>query len=464
MQGLFDFSEPKRANPTAPQEVDGLPPPIVEDRGEQLEAKTYQVTELVRAAGRTLEARYGVVWVEGEVSNLSPSRAGHVYFALKDAEALLPSVMFRAQANRLDFQLADGLKVRARGKLSIFAGNGKFQLIVEALEQAGLGPAQIAFEQLKKRLHAEGLFDPARKRRLPAWPRRIGLATSPTGAAIRDVLRIAQQRGRMRFLIAPCQVQGPSAPQEIIAALRLLERQPDIDVIIVGRGGGSAEDLAAFNDEGLARAIAGCRVPVVSAVGHEVDFTIADFVADLRAATPSNAAELVVPLFADAEARLKDAYGRLLRSGRRTLVEARQRLDVAQERTTAAFKQGIARRRRLLDTEGRKLAGLHPKTRLDRDRAVLLALRKRLETRIRVELDQRRRAFATSAGKLDAMSPLKVLERGYSLTRDAAGKVLTLAADVSAGDPVTVKLARGELECVVQSVVPQSHNDDGEPQ
>src|SRR6185437_12790906 len=245
----------------------------------------------------------------------------------------------------------------------------------------------------------------------------------------------------MRFLISPCQVQGETAPFEIIRALRRVERH--VDLVIVARGGGSAEDLAAFNDERLARAIAACRVPVVSAVGHEVDFTIADFVADHRAATPSAAAELVVPLFADASLRLDEAHARLLRAGKRAIGDARQRLDTAEERAASAARQVIARRRRLVDDLGRRLAALHPRARVQRDRAALVALHSRLQGRLRLILDGRRRAFATSAGKLDALSPLAVLERGYSLTRAADGTVVTQAAQVAPGEAVTVRLSRG---------------------
>ena len=453
-QSLFELG---RADP-APS---SLPSPPLGERAqpiseERATPKTYAVSELVKLAARTLEARYGVVWVEGEVSNVSAPRSGHLYFTLKDAGAQLPSVMFRTEAARLKFRLSDGLKIRARGRLSIYEGQGKFQLYADALEPAGLGAAQLAFEQLKRKLAEEGLFEPARKRALPPWPKRIGLVTSPTGAAVRDVLRIAERRGRVRFLIAPCQVQGEAAPLEIIAALRLLERQPDIDVIIVGRGGGSAEDLAAFNDERLARAIAACRVPVVSAVGHEVDFTIADFVADHRAATPSAAAELVVPLHADATLRLDEAHARLLRAGKRAIGDARLRLDTAEERAAQSARQVIARRRRLIDEQGRRLAALHPRARVQRDRAALVALHSRLLGRLRLILDERRRAFGTAAGKLDALSPLAVLERGYSLARAADGSVVTQAAQVKPGEAVTVRLSRGELGCRVESVDPGS--------
>jgi len=329
-QGAFDFGgppkrgegppgtqPPQRAEPVPERQPDRAPPIPPAPTVEKNEPRVFTVSDLVRGVARTVEARFGMVWVEGEISNFSAPRSGHLYFTLKDAEAQLPSVMFRSSAERLKFAPHDGLVVRARGRCSIFEAQGKFQLYVDALEPAGLGALQLAFEQLKKKLAAEGLFDPKRKRPLPRWPRRIGIVTSPTGAAVRDVLRIAERRGRMRFLVSPCQVQGETAPFEIIRAIRRVERH--VDLVIVARGGGSAEDLAAFNDEALARAIASCSVPVVSAIGHEVDFTIADFVADARAPTPSGAAELVVPNFGELEHRLTEVSKRLTRAGSRTL-------------------------------------------------------------------------------------------------------------------------------------------------
>ncbi|HEX6839080.1 MAG TPA: exodeoxyribonuclease VII large subunit [Polyangia bacterium] len=447
---------------------------------EKNEPRVFSVSDLVRGVARTVEARFGMVSVEGEISNFSAPRSGHLYFTLKDAEAQLPAVMFRSSAERLKFAPHDGLVVRARGRCSIFEAQGKFQLYVDALEPAGLGALQLAFEQLKKKLAAEGLFDAKRKRPLPRWPRRIGIVTSPTGAAVRDILRIAERRGRMRFLISPCQVQGETAPFEIIRALRRVERH--VDLVIVARGGGSAEDLAAFNDEALARAIVSCRVPVVSAVGHEVDFTIADFVADARAPTPSGAAELVVPNFAEQQHRLDECTHRLVRDGKRVLAEARLRVDGEVGRGAHALRGQLARRRRALDDAHKRLAALHPRARLHRDRAALVELMrrlhahpprlfdraraaldgcdKRLEIRLRDALEKRRRAFGIAVGKLEAMSPLAVLERGYSLTRTPDGTVVTDAKQVQPGEHVQVRLSHGELDCVVQSA-DRAMNRDG---
>ncbi|HXU74638.1 MAG TPA: exodeoxyribonuclease VII large subunit [Polyangia bacterium] len=472
-QGAFDFGAgpPKRAEPEPVREPDRAPPIPPAPAIEKQEPRVFTVSDLVRGVARTVEGRFGMVAVEGEISNFSAPRSGHLYFTLKDAEAQLPSVMFRSSAERLKFTPHDGLVVRARGRCSIFEAQGKFQLYVDALEPAGLGALQLAFEQLKQKLAAEGLFDPKRKRPLPPWPRRIGIVTSPTGAAVRDILRIAERRGRMRFLISPCQVQGDTAPFEIIRAIRRVERH--VDLVIVARGGGSAEDLAAFNDEALARAIASCRVPVVSAIGHEVDYTISDFVADVRAPTPSGAAELVVPNFAEQAHRLEECTKRLLRDGRRIIGDARLRIDAEVERAAHATRAGLARRRRALDADARRLAALHPRARLHRDRAALAELTRRLQSHpqrlfdraraaldghdkrlalvMRKALDERRRGFGIAVGKLEAMSPLAVLERGYSLTRTPDGAVITDAAQVAPGDQVRVRLLHGELGCVVQS-------------
>ena len=461
--------------------------------------RTWKVSEVVRLAGRALEARFADVWVEGEISNCKIS--SHAYFTLKDAESQLPSVMFRSALGRLRFALRDGLKVRARGKLSIYDQQGKFQMYVEALEPAGLGALQLAFEQLKKKLHAEGLFAETRKRALPFFPRRIGVATSIRGAAVRDIIRVAEMRGPVSILVAPCLVQGDEAPADIVRAIVALQRQPGIEVIIVGRGGGSAEDLSAFNDERVARAIAACRVPVVSAVGHEVDYTIADFVADKRAATPSQAAEIVVPVYRELTRSLMDARGRLLRAGTRRIDEARLRLDDQGGTLENLLQRKIeGDRRRLVALESR-LRALHPSAKLSRGRRALDPLSQKLFSGMQRELESRRRAleplsrrllaamqqeihrrrvvaplsarldaamqrgltgkrrvFGELAGKLDALSPLKVLDRGYGLVKNPAGHVVTSAAELSPGDRIEVAFARGAAVAVVERVTPEGRS------
>lgn len=436
--------------------------------------RVYRVDELVRLANRTLEAKFGFVWVEGEVSNLSRPSSGHLYFTLKDHGAQLPCVMFRTAAQRLKFTVQDGQALRVRGKLGIFDQAGKLQLYAEELEPVGLGALQLAFEQLRKKLEDEGLFARGRKRPLPAWPRTVGIVTSSTGAVVRDIIRVAERRGRVRLLLAPCQVQGPSAVPEILAALRLIQTQPGVDVVILGRGGGSAEDLAAFNDERVARAIAACRVPVVSAVGHEVDFTIADFVADVRAPTPSAAAELVVPLFAAAqEAHERDVL-RLSRAMTRRLGDTRQRLDATLDRGTVAWQRLVAKRRQELAAYGKRLHQKHPAEQLRAQRAALRAVVQRLfevnpgrGLRVRREMvknlyqrlqqaTQRRvttsrRDFADLVGRLSALSPLAVLERGYAVAVTPTGHVVTSVAEVAPGDALSVRVADGQIEVEVKS-------------
>lgn len=462
VRGAVDAVEPAPAFPAR------LPtPPRATDS-----PRVYRVSELVRLASRALESRFATVWVEGEVSNLRAP--GHLYFTLKDAEAQLGVVLFRAEALRLKFRLTDGLKLRVRGRLTIYDQQGKFQLQADFAEPAGLGALQLQFEQLKRRLEAEGLFRVERKRRLPFLPRCIGVATSPTGAAVRDIVRVASRRCPVRILIAPCQVQGEAAASEIVRALRALERRPEVELIIVGRGGGSIEDLWAFNEEAVARAIAACRVPVISAVGHEIDFTIADFVADQRAATPSQAAELALPVHAELVARIEDLDARLERAAERLLILSRQRLDDRTERLRMMIGRHLGGRRAALASLTQRLGELHPRARLGRNRTALERFATRLERPLRERLRQRRqaltrleqrlyaamqqglarrhRAFAAAAGKLDALSPLRVLDRGYAVVRRPEGEVVTRAQALAPGDALSIQLGDGAVDAVVTAV------------
>ncbi len=414
--------------------------------------KVYPVSDIVRKVGRLLGDQFPDVWVEGEIDGFKLHAAtGHLYFALKDSAARIDAMMPRLKAQRMRFIPKSGMKVRARGRLSLYEAQGRFQFYIDEMELSGEGELLRAFEELKLRLQKEGLFSPDRKRPLPRFPRCIGVATSQSGAALQDILRVAQRRGRVRVLIAPCQVQGDSAPPQICAAIERL--QPHVDVIIVGRGGGSSADLWAFNDETLARTIARCRVPVVSAVGHEVDFTIADFVADVRAPTPSAAAEIVVPLFSALEEELAELTTRLHRVGQRTTDAARQQLDFEIARGEKALLRQIALRRKHLVAAEAGLSVQHPKAKLLRNRSALDQLRMRLLTGQRNLLEKRRRGYEGLVGKLDALSPLKVLVRGYAVARDAAGHVVTDAASLKPGDPLNVHLSRGELNCRVERVV-----------
>lgn len=422
----------------------------------------YKVSELVGRAARVLEENFGDVWVEGEIEGFKRHHvSGNCYFALKDGTARLESMLRRSQAGSLAVPLRDGMKIRARGRATLYREQGRFQFYIEEVELSGEGELLRQFEELKARLAKEGLFDPARKRPLPRFPRTIGIATSQSGAALHDILRVASRRGRVHFLIANCAVQGQQAPPQIAAAIARLA--PLCDVIIVGRGGGSVADLWGFNDEQVARAIYHCQVPVVSAVGHEVDFTIADFVADVRAPTPSAAAELCVPELAKLVSECDELGGRLLRAGRRVIDSARQRLDGELHRGQLALERQIAARRRLLSQLAERLSAQHPQAQLLRNRAALTETERRLEAALHRHLDTRRRSLEAAAGKLDAMSPLKVLQRGYAVARDRDGHVLTDAAAVPGGTRFRLQLAQGELACRVEDPVPPPATSPEEP-
>ncbi len=438
------------------------------------EARVLAVGELVRAARQTLEAGFGDVRVEGEVSGCKRSGNGHLYFTLKDSEAQLDCVMYARDAGRLKFRLGDGQLVRCRGKLTIYEGRGRFQLQVSFVEPAGAGALALAFEALKQKLLAEGLFDGARKRPLPFLPRRIGVVTSRQGAVIRDIVRVAHRRFPVPILLAPTAVQGEGSAASIVAALVALCQVPDVDVIILARGGGSMEDLWAFNDETLARAIAACPLPTISAIGHETDFTIADFVADVRAPTPSAAAELAVPVAAELLAEVRVLAGRLgrgllghigsrrlglertrarLGDPRRLVDERRQGLDDFAERAARAFQSACTRRRKELRTVEGRLLRAHPQRRIADQRMAIGLIERRLSRAGSQLLAERRRAIETMAGKLDALSPLKVLDRGYSLARGSDGNVLRSHQGLAPGDPVTVTLRDGDLRTRIEEIL-----------
>lgn len=408
-----------------------------------------QVSEAVGRAARLLEEHFGDVWIEGEIEGFKRHHvSGNCYFALKDGNARLESMLRRGPAMKLRTQLRDGLKIRARGRLTLYKEQGRFQFYIEEVELSGEGELLQQFEELKARLSRAGLFDVGRKRPLPRFPRVIGLATSSSGAALHDILRVASRRGRVNFLIANCAVQGPQAPPQIIAAIERLA--PHVDVIIAGRGGGSVADLWAFNDEALAHAIYRCPVPVVSAVGHEVDFTIADFVADVRAPTPSAAAEICVPDFSALEGETEELTERLLLAGRRLIDTARQRLDGELGRAQVALERQVAQRRRVLGQLAERLHAQHPRAQLSADRGELAQLQQRIVAAARLQLMSRRQAVAAASGKLDALSLLKVLGRGYALARDDQGRVLHDVAEIEIGASVNVMLSRGALQCRVE--------------
>jgi exodeoxyribonuclease VII large subunit len=475
------------AAPPAPAAPAPTPPtptaaPAAGRAAARVEPPVLAVSELVRAARVVLEARFADVRVEGEISGLKRSGNGHLYFCLKDAEAQLECVMFSREAGRLRFKVVDGLQVRCRGRLTIFEGRGRFQMTVTGMEPAGAGALALAFEQLKQKLAAEGLFDPARKRRLPFLPRRIGVVTSPQGAVIRDIVRIAHRRGPVSILLAPAAVQGATAPQEIITSLRQLATIADIELVIVARGGGSLEDLWAFNDEGLARVIAAYHVPVISAVGHETDFTISDFVADVRAPTPSAAAELAVPVASELLGELAILGRRLGRGAqaelrarrlglermrarvgdpRRLIDQRRQLVDELGARGAQAVRADLGRHRVAVRALEARLFRAHPQRRIADQRAALAALERRLVGVIGGFMGRRRRVLEGISGKVEALSPLKVLERGYSLARGPDGRLLTSAAGLAPGDAVKVTLRDGELDTRVESVRTPGSGGDG---
>jgi exodeoxyribonuclease VII large subunit len=440
------------------------------------ERQVYTVSELTGQLKAALEEAFPAVWVEGEISNLRTPGSGHSYFTLKDEGAQISAVLFRGRGRRVRFDLEDGMQVLTFGGLDVYAARGQYQLVVEMMEPKGLGALQLAFEQLKRRLEAEGLFDEGRKRPLPAFPRVIGVVTSPTGAAIRDILNIIGRRfGDLRVLIAPVRVQGDEAPGEILQALANLQEVAELDVVIVGRGGGSIEDLWAFNDERVARAIVACRVPVISAVGHETDFTIADFVADLRAPTPSGAAELVVrekltviEALAELYARLKQAVTaeiagyrerveylgrrRVLTDPARALRDLHRRLDELQGRLRLGLRasQRQVSHRVALATGG--LRRSNPLARIAGGAALLTQLKGRLVASAGHSVKVSRSRFAETVGRLESLSPLGVLARGYSLTRLPSGAVVRSAGQVALGDPLEILLHQGALGARVTGV------------
>ena len=417
-----------------------------------------QVTDELRAV---LEERFPAVWVEGEISNFRAYGSGHAYFTLKDADAQLRCVIFRTRAQRIRFQPADGLHVVAFGSVEVYAQRGEYQLVVELLEPKGLGALQLAFEQLKARLQAEGLFDVARKRELPRFPKKIGIVTSPSGAALRDILRVIGRRfGELYIVIAPCRVQGEGAAEEVAQGLRDLDALGDVDVVIVGRGGGSLEDLWAFNEEAVARAIAASKAPVISAVGHEVDFTIADFVADLRAPTPSAAAELVVREKQAVVDALDDLRERLERAATRPLRDLERRVDELALRLRRAMTGELRHRSHRVEMLVSTLRSTSPVARVATGRHRLERLDARLAAAVARGCDQSRGRLRALVAKLDSLSPLAVLGRGYSLTRTAAGAIVRSARAVRAGDDVRVLLHEGSLDCRVA----RTRDEDDRPQ
>jgi exodeoxyribonuclease VII large subunit len=469
MSDLFDLpfedEEPDAADPAPP--VAPVPTPVAARR-------VLTVTELTVKVRDLLETEFAEVLVEGELSNTKVWNTGHLYFTLKDGSSQIRGVVFRTALRYLKFKPVDGLRVVARGRVSVYEPKGEYQLVCEYMEPQGLGALQLAFDQLRKRLQDEGLFDAARKRPLPALPRKIGIVTSLDGAAIRDIIKILQRRhANAHLIIRPTRVQGDGAALEIARSLRAIGRVTGVDVVIVGRGGGSIEDLWAFNEEAVARAIAECPVPVISAVGHESDVTIADFVADLRAPTPSAAAELVVAATDEFSSRIVALSDRLRAAARGRVQAVSRRVHAADSRPSFAGYRGrlamrgrragdlahaldrliraslLARERRRQSLD-RQLAAFDPGRQLSLVRARLVASTMRLAGAGRGRQQRATAHLSTLAAQLDTLSPLAVLGRGYAVCWTADGaRVVRAAADVAVGDTVRVTLSEGKITAKV---------------
>ncbi|HEV7217498.1 MAG TPA: exodeoxyribonuclease VII large subunit [Terriglobales bacterium] len=440
--------------------------------------RVWTVRDLVAAVRTHIEREYGDTWVEGEISNFRAHDSGHLYFTLKDQNSQLSAVMFRSQAKLLRFRPENGMQVVVRGRITIYEDRGQLQISAEYLEPKGAGALQIAFEQLKAKLETEGLFDAGRKKPIPTLPRRIGIVTSPQAAALPDILNILQRRHHTaNILIFPSQVQGESAPLEVTAGIRYFNQAGNVDVIIVARGGGSAEDLAAFNHEGLARAVASSQIPVISAVGHETDFTIIDFVADLRAPTPSAAAELVIRSRQDIEDKSQELHLRLARAMRYRLLMGRQALtELAQHGAFARMMDLINQRqqklddftyrleksqRNLLEQSRRRWEKGAGAVRHYDVRRVLAGMRKELDSLVAATIAATRNQLLQQKAHLDrvtrqveALSPLAILDRGYALVFDASGKLLKDASQVEPDSEISARLSRGTVTATVKKTNP----------
>jgi len=454
---------------------------------DETERRPMTVSQLTNAIRTSLESRFASVWIEGEISNFKAHSSGHWYFTIKDPNAQLKAKCFRSSNQRIRFRPADGLHIRARGKLTVYAPRGEYEMVVETLDPVGAGALRIAFEQLRDRLQAEGLFAKELKRALPVFPRRVGIVTSPTGAAIRDMLNVLSRRTKtVNVLLSPARVQGDGAGADIGRAIRLINQhhekalrenryQDRVDVLIVGRGGGSTEDLWAFNTEEVARAIRGSSIPVISAVGHETDFTIADFVSDYRAATPSAAAEIVATR-EDQLCSALDQMGRqLLRLTKFRIVDARSRVqehalsqvfdevktklhDARVDANSATHQLQVSVNRLLRQATlmsnvlAQKISPAQLQTRVTTARARYDAAASSCSGAMSERLQSGKERLGLAAASLDALSPLAVLHRGYAIAQDAGGKLLRDTANVTVGDRVDVLLSKGKLKTKVEDI------------
>jgi exodeoxyribonuclease VII large subunit len=407
-------------------------PKTMDDQA-SLSERVLSVSQFTAQLKSVVESNFSSVWVAGEISNFSRPQSGHCYFTLKDDGAQLRAVIWRTAASRLKFDLQDGLEVVCRGSLDVYPPRGSYQMVVSEIEPRGIGALELALRKLREKFAAEGLFDAERKRPLPTFPRRIGFVTSPTGAAVHDFLQVLKRRWRgVEVFIIPARVQGTGAAEEIAAGIRLANRmRPALDVLVVGRGGGSLEDLWSFNEEPVVRAIAASKIPTISAVGHEIDVTLADLVADVRALTPTEAAERVVPSAADISEMVRHLNERLQRTVGMQLASLRQRLDAIFSRPALS----------------RPLEFIHNQSRLVDDLGTRLHSAMRLGIR-----DQEQRLVAIS-GKLDSLSPLAVLGRGYSLTQDTkSGKLISSVKQLKTGSEIRTRLAEGTVVSTVSKI------------
>ncbi len=454
------------------------PPPATKAAPKRPQREIFSISRLNREVRGLLEGAFPLVWVEAEISNISRPASGHWYFTLKDHSAQIRCAMFRGKNSRLRFQPDNGDQVLIRAQLSLYEARGDYQMIVEHMEEVGDGALRRAFEALKQRLELEGLFDEADKKMLPTVPAQIGVITSPTGAAVRDILQILERRfPSTPVVIYPVAVQGAAAAGEIELALKTADKRNECDVLIVARGGGSLEDLMPFNDERVARAIHKCRIPVVSGVGHEIDFTIADFVADLRAPTPSGAAELVSPdrtewqqRFIQLQSRLHAATQLQLKQGKQQLDwlskrlqqqhpgqqlrQQTQRLDELEQRLQRNLQQRLQQHRSELAHVASKLQRYNPQHRIQQLQSTQQQLNMRLQRAFQQQLQRRQQQLQGVTRALDAVSPLATLGRGFSITRSQPdGRVLRDIKDAAIGDTIETTLAQGRLLCEVTETI-----------
>lgn len=436
------------------------------------EPEIISVSDLNKLVRGQLETRFNLIWIKGEISNFKPHTSGHFYFSLKDSKAQVSAVMFKGFNQGLKFKPKDGLEVIVRGKITVYEPRGSYQVFCELMEPVGAGALQLAFEQLKKKLELEGLFAQSKKRPLPEHPKHVAIVTSPTGAAIRDILNILGRRNKgLRVTIVPALVQGAGAAASIVEAMKKAQMLSDIDVMIVGRGGGSIEDMWCFNEEPVARAIATCRVPIISAVGHEIDFTIADFVADLRAPTPSAAAELVAKNSDELLSNLDKLKQRLWKSWTHTLHIRKQSLQHYSQRLVDPKRYLQEMMQRCDELTFRLENGLKNIMRSKQQKVVLYLSRlgspaERLKLRqqrvqkafeklgmlIRAQLQKKDTRMIRAAGVLDSLSPLKVVSRGYSVIRKANGEVVRSSKQVKVSDQLSVQMAEGKMNVEVKSL------------